>query len=61
LPRWTLSQSNGHTVAVFDEEVHTGKRLLNVLAPVARPAFRYNYTLMMRHGQDGLQRLPATP
>jgi hypothetical protein len=55
--RWTLSQRNGHTVAVFDEEVHTGKRLLNVLAPVARPAFRYNHTLMMRHGQEGLQRL----
>ncbi|MGH2701523.1 MAG: SRPBCC family protein [Actinomycetota bacterium] len=55
--RWTLSQRNGHTVAVFDEEVHTGKRLLNVLAPVARPAFRYNHTLMMRHGQEGLRRL----
>lgn len=59
--RWTLSQSNGHTVAVFDEEVHTGKRLLNVLAPVARPAFRYNHTLMMRHGQEGLQRLLTAP
>ncbi|MGH2827763.1 MAG: SRPBCC family protein [Actinomycetota bacterium] len=57
--RWTLSQENGRTVAVFDEEVHTGKRLLNVLAPVARPAFRYNHTLMMRHGQDGLRRLLA--
>ncbi len=55
--RWTLSQRNGHTAAVFDEEVHTGKRLLNVLAPVARPAFRYNHTLMMRHGQEGLRRL----
>ena len=57
--RWTLSQRSGRTVAVFDEEVHTGKRLLNVLAPVARPAFHYNHTLMMRHGQEGLQRLLA--
>ena len=57
--RWTLLQREGSTVAVFDEEVHTGKRLLNVLAPVARPAFRYNHTLMMRHGQEGLRRLLA--
>ena len=57
---WTLSQREGATVAVFDEEVHTGKRLLNVFALVARPAFRYNHTLMMRHGQDGLRRLLAT-
>ncbi|MDQ4058370.1 MAG: polyketide cyclase [Actinomycetota bacterium] len=57
--RWTLSQREGATIAVFDEEVHTGKRLLNVLAPVARPAFRYNHTLMMRHGQEGLRRLLA--
>lgn len=57
--RWTLTQGNGFTGAIFDEEVHTGKRLLNVLAPVARPAFRYNHTLMMRHGQDGLRRLLA--
>lgn len=55
--RWTLEEGDGLTVAVFDEEVHTAKPLLNLLAPVARPAFRYNHTLMMRHGLEGLQRL----
>jgi len=55
--RWTLTELNGATVAVFEEEVTTAKRLLNVLAPVARPVFRFNHTLMMRHGQAGLQDL----
>ena len=29
--------------------------LLNVLAPVARPGFQVNHTLMMKHGQAGLR------
>jgi len=55
--RWTLTELSGATVAVFEEEVTTAKRLLNLLAPIARPAFRYNHTLMMRHGQAGLRDL----
>lgn len=54
--RWTLrDDGSGQTVAVFDEEVITNKRLLRWLAPVARPAFRINHTLMMRRGRDGLE------
>ena len=41
--------------AVFEEEVTATKALLRYLAPVARPAFRANHTLMMRHGQAGLR------
>ncbi len=54
--RWTLSSRSHRAVAVFEEEVVTRKRLLNVLAPIARPALRYNHTLMMRHGEEGLRR-----
>ena len=31
------------------------KALLRRLAPIARPAFRANHALMMRHGERGLR------
>ncbi len=52
--RWTVSEAGSATDVVFDEEVETRKRSLNLLAPVARPAFKVNHTLMMRHGRRGL-------
>ena len=42
-------------MCVFDEEVVTTKRTLNVLAPVARPLFKLNHEFMMRHGEAGLR------
>lgn len=53
--RWTITADGSGTLAVFDEEVTAAKRLLQVLAPVARPVFRANHELMMRHGQRGLR------
>jgi hypothetical protein len=54
--RWTITASaDGGTLAVFDEEVIARKRLLRALSPVARPVFRWNHELMMRHGQAGLR------
>ena len=53
--RWTLGpESPTTTTAVFEEEVITNKALLRRLAFIARPAFRANHTLMMRHGERGL-------
>jgi uncharacterized protein YndB with AHSA1/START domain len=54
--RWTIAPSpSGGTDAVFEEEVVATKPLLRRLAPVARPAFKANHLLMMRHGQAGLR------
>jgi len=54
--RWTLrAESESTTHAVFEEEVLTNKALLRRLAFIARPAFRTNHTLMMRHGERGLR------
>jgi hypothetical protein len=53
--RWVLRAEGADTTAVFEEEVITRKPLLRRLAPVARPAFRANHALMMRHGQAGLR------
>lgn len=58
--RWTLRERNGRTIATFDEEVVTHKRLLNVLSPVVKPLLRYNHTVMMRHGERGLKRYLET-
>ncbi len=53
--RWTIRPGPEGSVMRFDEEVTTNKRSLNLLAPIARPAFKANHTLMMRHGEAGLR------
>jgi uncharacterized protein YndB with AHSA1/START domain len=53
--RWTLAPAGLGTRAVFEEDVIAHKALLRRLALVARPAFRANHTLMMRHGREGLR------
>jgi len=54
--RWTIRPDgrNGSRM-LFEEEVVTNKRSLNLLAPIARPAFTANHTLMMRSGERGLR------
>jgi hypothetical protein len=54
--RWTLSERGGKTIATFDQEVVTHKPLLNTLSPVVKPLLRYNHTVMMRQGEQGLRR-----
>lgn len=53
--RWTVEEVGDGCRLTYDQEVSTNKRLLNVLAPVARPGFRANHSIMMRHGQAGLR------
>jgi hypothetical protein len=53
--RFEITPTSTGSRLVFAEEVTTNKRLLNWLAPIARPAFRVNHTLMMRHGLAGLK------
>jgi hypothetical protein len=55
LSRWTLTTAGTSCTAVFEEEVTANKPLLRHLALVARPAFKANHRLMMRHGQAGLR------
>lgn len=53
--RWTISETASGSMAVFDEEVVTTRRSLNLLAPIARPFFKLNHGFMMRHGEAGLR------
>jgi hypothetical protein len=52
--RWTLSAQPEGTRAVFEEDVIARKALLRSLALIARPLFRANHAVMMRHGREQL-------
>ena len=53
--RWTLATAATGTRLSFHEEVSTGKRLLNVFAPIAKPFFAWNHRIMMKRGKRGLR------
>ena len=53
--RWTIEPADDGCLITFDEDVVTNKALLNRLAPIVRPAYAANHTLMMAHGQAGLR------
>lgn len=57
--RWSVNSVGANCTLVYDQEVDTHRALLNVLAPLARPAFRMNHAVMMRHGQAGLRTFMA--
>jgi Polyketide cyclase / dehydrase and lipid transport len=52
--RWTIESKRAGTLATFEEEVIARKKSLRRLAWVARPFFRWNHAVMMRHGRRGL-------
>jgi hypothetical protein len=52
--RWTIDSEDAGTLATFEEEVIVRKKSLRRLALVARPFFRWNHAVMMRHGRQGL-------
>lgn len=45
---------DGGTRLLFEQEVEARKLLMRMLAPVARPLFRWNHAAMMRSGERGL-------
>jgi uncharacterized protein YndB with AHSA1/START domain len=52
--RWTITAEEGGCQAVFEEDVIATKLLLRILAPIARPVFRWNHGLLMNRGERGL-------
>jgi uncharacterized protein YndB with AHSA1/START domain len=53
---WRLFEQDGVTAVVYDWDVTTSKRWMNLLAPLARPVFEYNHDVVMRWGGEGLAR-----
>ena len=53
---WRLYEDLGVTAVVYDWQVSTTKRWMNLLSPIARPVFEYNHDVVMRWGGEGLAR-----
>jgi hypothetical protein len=51
---WYFSSENGHTRVQYDWTVKTTKWWMNVMAPIARPAFEWNHNVIMKWGGEGL-------
>lgn len=51
---WHLSEGRDATVVVYEWQVRTTRRWMNLLGPLARPAFAWNHDLVMRQGGRGL-------
>lgn len=51
-----LERSDGLTVVRYDWQVRTTGRWMNLLAPLAKPLFRWNHDQIMRAGGIGLAR-----
>ena len=54
---WQLEEAAGVTSARYTWEVRTARPWMNLLAPIARPAFAWNHDYVMRNGARGLARL----
>ncbi|HEV2075974.1 MAG TPA: SRPBCC family protein [Thermoleophilaceae bacterium] len=54
--RWRLFEQGGTTAVLYDWDVRTTRRWMNAVAPVARPAFRWNHHWVMSRGGEGLAR-----
>jgi hypothetical protein len=54
---WRLSESDGVTTVRYDWNVRTTRWWMNLLAPIAKPIFKWNHDYVMRHGGEGLARL----
>ena len=59
--RWRLFEQDGVTAVLYEWEVATSKRWMNLLAPLARPVFAYNHDVVMGWGGEGLARRLGVP
>ena len=51
---WTLTESDGRTIARYDWNVRTTRWWMNLLAPLARGVFKANHDFVMRSGARGI-------
>jgi Polyketide cyclase / dehydrase and lipid transport len=54
--RWMLTSDEGGTLVRYNWDVRTTRWWMNLLAPVARPAFNWNHDELMREGGESLAR-----
>ena len=54
---WRLGEEDGVTTVHYAWRVRTTRWWMNLLAPLARPAFRWNHDYVMHNGAVGLAKL----
>jgi len=54
--RWRLFEQQGATAVLYEWNVRTTKRWMNLIGPVAAPVFRWNHDYVMRGGGGGIAR-----
>lgn len=54
---WTLRQEDAVTRVQYDWNVRTNRSWMNLLAPIARPAFASSHNAVMGEGASGLAQL----
>ena len=55
--RWRLFEDDGATAVLYEWNVSTTKRWMNLVAPIARPVFEWNHDWVMRNGGAGIAEL----
>jgi len=55
--RWRLYEDDGVTAVLYEWNVGTTKPWMNLLAPIARPAFEWNHDWVMARGGEGISQL----
>jgi uncharacterized protein YndB with AHSA1/START domain len=55
--RWRLYEQEGVTAVLYEWNVATTKAWMNLLAPIARPAFEWNHDWVMARGGEGIAKL----
>jgi hypothetical protein len=56
---WRLTSEGDETIIRYLWSVQTRRRWMNLVAPLLRPAFKWNHDQVMQSGQAGLTRLLA--
>jgi hypothetical protein len=54
--RWLFDGDDASAIVRYDWHVHTHRRWMNWLEPLARPLFEWNHDIVMRDGARGLVR-----
>lgn len=54
---WCFSREGLITVVRYNWKVRTNQRWMNIIAPIARPLFKWNHNQVMRQGAEGIARL----
>lgn len=54
-----FDEGSGKTRVQYDWRVRTTKPWMNLIAPLARPFFRWNHDVIMRWGEEGLRKRVA--